>query len=172
MRKRRLPGWGGKATERERARGRERSQLGTEHSLNLNSIRANFLLAKFAVRCAVIAVLGELWLLRIELELEAKPRQRFARECVCGRVAGCHNDIIIYINEISAISQKRREEDEQGVHRAHRLRLHFQLLVRLSLRSGLIYGQFLLVPCAYLQLAALEWERVRLIASKEVEWSN
>lgn len=91
---------------------------------------------------------------------------------VCGRVAGCHNDIIIYINEISAISQKRRmrrEEDEQRVHRAHRLRLHLQLLVRLSLRSGLIYGQFLLVPCAYLQLAALEWERVRVSARKEVE---
>lgn len=31
--------------------------------------------------------------------------------CVCGRVAGCHNDIIIYINEISAISQKRKEEE-------------------------------------------------------------
>lgn len=116
------------------------------------------------MRCAVIAVLVELWLVQIELELEAK--------CVCGRVAGCHNDIIIYINEISAISQKRRmrrEEDEQRVHWEHRLRLHLPVLVRLSLRSGLIYGQFLLVPCAYLQLAALEWERVRVSARKEVE---
>lgn len=85
MRKRRLPGWGGKAKEkdRDRARGRQRSQLGTEHSLNLSSIRGNFLLAKFAVRCAVIAVLVELWLLQIELELEPKARQRFARECEC-----------------------------------------------------------------------------------------
>lgn len=44
---------------------------------------SNFLLAKFAVRCAVIAVLVELWLLQIELELEPKARQRFARECEC-----------------------------------------------------------------------------------------
>lgn len=69
--------------DRGRARGRQRSQLGTEHTLNLSSIRGNFLLGKFAVRCAVIAVLVELWLLQIELELEPKARQRFARECVC-----------------------------------------------------------------------------------------
>lgn len=89
---------------------------------------------------------------------------------MCGRVAGCHNDIIIYINEISAISQKRREEDEERVHRLH-LHQHcrLQLLVRLSLRSGLIYGQFLLVPCAYLQLAALKRGRVKARVRKEVE---
>lgn len=66
----------------------------------------------------------------------------------------------------------RREEDEQRVHWEHRLRLHLQLLVRLSLRSGLIYGQFLLVPCAYLQLAALEGESEEGGGVDQLKWAS
>jgi len=34
--------------------------------------------------------------------------------CLRRRVTGCHNDIIIYINEISAIKRERERESERG----------------------------------------------------------
>lgn len=69
--------------------------------------------------------------------------------CVYSRVAACHNDIIIYINEISAIRQEKEQEQQQQQQPLQHLQLQLQfhlvqLLVRLSLLARLIYGQFLL----------------------------